>query len=251
MTTATQTQIRRDTATNLGAATPAVGELGYDTTNKRLVVGDGATAGGNKVCMAKDVQNQTFAYSTVGGTADAITLTNVPAFGSLIAGQKIRFRATADNTTAVTIATDGLTAKALKYMINGALTALPAGAIKSGAIIEASYDGTQYQLISGINPPLGSSTVFGPVQVDNTTITSSGGVISSAGNIMTALGVGSIVLAHGFSRAAGATIAGSSLTTSTLQSGGGFTGPTDSLSGTWQALQTIVAGDVGLWQRTV
>ena len=45
---ANQVQIRRDTAGNLATSTPATGEVGYDTTNKRLVVGDGSTSGGIK-----------------------------------------------------------------------------------------------------------------------------------------------------------------------------------------------------------
>src|SRR5262249_27461738 len=113
MTTATQTQIRRDTATNLNAATPASGELGYDTTNKRLVIGDGTTAGGNKVTMAKDHQNQTYVYPTVAGTANAITLTNSPAKTALAAGQKGTFKAGSNNTTGVTLNEDGLGAKNL------------------------------------------------------------------------------------------------------------------------------------------
>src|SRR4051812_17414765 len=100
--TTTQTQIRRDTATNLNAATPAEGELGYDKTNKRLVIGDGTTLGGIKIPSAKDVQNQTFDYATVGGTGNAITLTHTPPRTSYAAGQRSVFKATADSSTAVT-----------------------------------------------------------------------------------------------------------------------------------------------------
>lgn len=44
--TAVQVQTRRDTATNIAAATGAAGEVWVDTTNWRLVVNDGSTAGG-------------------------------------------------------------------------------------------------------------------------------------------------------------------------------------------------------------
>src|SRR4051794_21312829 len=118
MTTATQTQIRRDTATNLSAATPAEGELGYDKTNKRPVIGDGATLGGIKIPSAKDVQNQTFQYATVGGTANAITLTHSPARTAYAAGQRSVFKATADSSTAVTVDSDGLGTRNVKMMIN-------------------------------------------------------------------------------------------------------------------------------------
>lgn len=41
-----QVKHRRDTAVNIAAFTPAQGELIVDTTNNRVIVGDGATAGG-------------------------------------------------------------------------------------------------------------------------------------------------------------------------------------------------------------
>jgi hypothetical protein len=44
--TTTQLQLRRDTAANIGAITPAQGEPIYDVTNATLRMGDGATAGG-------------------------------------------------------------------------------------------------------------------------------------------------------------------------------------------------------------
>jgi hypothetical protein len=44
--TTTQLQLRRDTTANVGAITPAQGELIADITRKALVLGDGATLGG-------------------------------------------------------------------------------------------------------------------------------------------------------------------------------------------------------------
>ena len=41
-----QVKHRRDIAANIAAFTPAQGELIVDTTNNRIIVGDGATAGG-------------------------------------------------------------------------------------------------------------------------------------------------------------------------------------------------------------
>lgn len=41
-----QVKHRRDSAANIAAFTPAQGELVVDTTNNRVVVGDGSTAGG-------------------------------------------------------------------------------------------------------------------------------------------------------------------------------------------------------------
>jgi len=47
--TTIQRQLRRGTTSQIGAMTPAVGELIYDTARKGLAVGDGATAGGHVV----------------------------------------------------------------------------------------------------------------------------------------------------------------------------------------------------------
>ncbi len=47
--TTTQLQLRRDTTANVGAITPAQGEPIYDVTRKALVLGDGATLGGDCV----------------------------------------------------------------------------------------------------------------------------------------------------------------------------------------------------------
>jgi hypothetical protein len=143
--TTTQTQFRRDTAANIALATPTAGEPFYDTTNKRLGVGDGATAGGKPHASANDVQLQKFVFPTVGGTANAITLTNVPPVGALTSGLKQVFIATSTNTTSVTAAVDGLTAKTIKKMAFGALANLVAGDIVSGGVYEIIYDGTQFQ----------------------------------------------------------------------------------------------------------
>ncbi len=147
--TAKQVQIRRDTAANLAAATPAAGELGWDTTNEQLVVGNGSAAGGKKVAMAKNVQNQSFTYGTVGGTADVITLTCSPVVASYSNGLRLSFRATSTNTGAVTVNVDGLGAKNVYKMSSGTLTALSAGDIASGGIYDIVYDGTQFQLRTG------------------------------------------------------------------------------------------------------
>ena len=131
--TATQTQIRRDTATNLNAATPASGELGWDTTNKRLVGGDGTTAGGIKIPNAPDVQKQTFTAATVGGTGNAITLTHSPVVASYVTNLRTIFKATNDSSSAVTINVDGLGVKDAKYSLDNVLTAFSASTIlKSG-----------------------------------------------------------------------------------------------------------------------
>src|SRR5690348_5744141 len=144
--TTTQTQIRRDTAANIALATPAAGELFYDTTNKRTGVGDGSTAGGIPHVSALDLQKGNFIFSTVGGTANAITLTNSPPVMAYGGGLGLQFKATGTNSGAVTVNVDGLGTKNVYKLYNGTLQALSAGDIVSGAIYDITYDGTQFQI---------------------------------------------------------------------------------------------------------
>jgi hypothetical protein len=58
MATATQVQFRRGSATQVAAFTGAQGEAVVDTTNNRLVVQDGATAGGFASAKLADVLQQ-------------------------------------------------------------------------------------------------------------------------------------------------------------------------------------------------
>ncbi len=71
-------------------------------------------------------------------------------------------------------------------------------------------------------------------------------------SLMTPLGVGSIITAQngsGGSISAGGTTAASNLTPSRYH-GAGFISSGDTISGTWQALQTCANGDYIQWQRT-
>lgn len=151
---ATQLQLRRDTAADLGSATPVVGEPGVDTDNKRLVIGDGVRAGGIPHVNFLDLQSQDFTYCTVGGTADAITLAVSATEASLeayVAGTSLWFKATADNTGAVTFNVDGLGVKNGKKFVDGAVVDLEADDIRSGGLYHIVYDGTQFiaQLAGG------------------------------------------------------------------------------------------------------
>jgi len=92
------------------------------------------------------VQDSTLTYAgTVGGTADAITLTLVPAITAYAAGQSFSFIASDANTGAVTVNINSLGAKSITK--RGA-NALVSGDIPSGAMIHISYDGTRFQLDS-------------------------------------------------------------------------------------------------------
>lgn len=251
----TQTQIRRDTATNLNAATPVSGELGYDTTNKRLVVGDGSTAGGIKHASAKDIQNQSFTAATVGGTANAITLTCSPTVTSYATNLKVIFKPTSDSSSAVTLNVDGLGAKDAKYALDNVLTAFDATTIlKSGLYYEAVYDGTQFQILG-----IGKSSATAVTSI-TTSDGITGGPITSTGTISldtnNSAGVGAICMIQqstGGSLANGATVSGSSnMKFITISGSGTFGISGTSPSGTWRNIMGVAVANngIGLFIRT-
>lgn len=84
-------------------------------------------------------------WLTVSGTDALFAEPQNAAVPSYSTNQTFFFIATATNTSAVTINISGLGAKAI--LKNGA-TALIAGDIMAGAVIQISYDGTQFQLVS-------------------------------------------------------------------------------------------------------
>jgi hypothetical protein len=170
----TETKLRRDTSTNITAATPADGEPFYDQTNKRLGVGDGTTAGGIPHASAADVQKQSFKYASAGGTANALTLTLAPALAAYAAGVTTVFKATANNTGSATININGLGTRNLRKMLDGALTTLAADDIVSGGIYELYDDGTQMQLI---NPSPRSASAGSFVLLSTQTASSSASIV--------------------------------------------------------------------------
>lgn len=94
------------------------------------------------------IDQGTVSGGTVGGTADAITLANSPTVGAYAAGQRYLFRAGSANTTAVTLAVDGLAATALRWHD----TALVADDIAAGDLVLCVYDAStsRFQML---NPP--------------------------------------------------------------------------------------------------
>ena len=171
--TATQTQIRRDSSTNLNAATPASGELGWDTTNKRLRGGDGSTAGGIYIPNRFDIQGQSFLAVDSGGAANVQTMTLgtglIPT--AYAKYQRFVFKAGFTNTSSMTMNINALGAKAVKKMSTAGVVALTGGEVYAGQIYAIVYDGTDFMLESfpsasvssgmtllGVNTPSSSAT---------------------------------------------------------------------------------------------
>jgi len=131
--TAMSTAVMKDGQTVITANIPLAGF-------KLTGVGP-ATARTDAATLA-NVQDSTGVYvATVGGTADVITLTPSPAITAYAAGQTFRFIASGANTTNVTVAISGLTAKAIT---KDGTTALATGDIPSGAMVQITYDGTRF-----------------------------------------------------------------------------------------------------------
>lgn len=160
--TSTRVQVRRDTATNIAAAVPAEGEIGYDTTNKRLVVGDGAETGGIHVPSFKDVQNRKYDAAVAGGTADAITISTAKNPSSLAALQGVKIKIATTNTGAVTLQWGGLPATAVKKYSGTSKVDLSGGNLIAGKIYYFDFDGTDFVLFSegGSGVPAGVVSDF-------------------------------------------------------------------------------------------
>lgn len=148
--TSTQTQIRRDTGTNVAAFTGAEGEVIYDKTNKRLSLQDGATAGGILVPNYSDVQKQAFCGATAGGTANALTAAFTPPTVGESSLQKLTILCANTNTASATIAIDGRSACTLKKIKNGALSNLEAGDLFAGMAIDIIYIGSSNYLVTSL-----------------------------------------------------------------------------------------------------
>lgn len=149
------------------------------------ITGLGAGTDRTDAASLATIQDGTGIYvATVGGTADAITLTPSPAITAYAAGQAFYWIASGANTTAATLTVSGIAGGAKNFTKNGS-TALVAGDIPSGALIGARYDGTRFQLIS-----LGAATVPAGAALLST-YTTAGDIVQATGSGAVArLGIG-------------------------------------------------------------
>jgi hypothetical protein len=83
--------------------------------------------------------------ASVGGTANAITLAPIPTISAYSAGQRFSFPAQSNNTSAVTIATNGLSARALRYADG---TALTGSELLAGGVYDIEDNGSYYVLMN-------------------------------------------------------------------------------------------------------
>jgi len=91
------------------------------------------------------IQDGTAKYVTTGGAANAYTATMSPTVTAYVAGQTFRLKASFSNTGSATLSVDSLGAKTIKTRNGGVLGV---GAIYSGDVIEVTYDGTDFYLMT-------------------------------------------------------------------------------------------------------
>jgi len=110
--------------------------------NKITGLADGSAA--DDSATIGQVQGNTFAMLGAVSGADTITATASPPITAYATGQTFRFVSAGANTGAVTLNLNSLGAKAVT---KAGATALDAGNIPSGAVVEVVYDGTRFQLL--------------------------------------------------------------------------------------------------------
>jgi hypothetical protein len=131
----------------------------------------------------------------VGGTADAITLTPIPPATAYAAGQTFRFVASGANTGAVTVNVSSLGVKAVTK--NGT-TALVAGDIPSGTMVQITYDGTRFILNhpgTQYVPLVGNSAVTGNVDITGAVTVSDDLTVSQDLTVANGLRVSTVMIA--------------------------------------------------------
>ena len=156
----TQVKRRRGTAAENAAFTGAQGEMTYMTDTKRLAVHDAVTAGGAIFLNADDIAKNVGQSGTVGGSANAITLTNAVPVKSYANGLEILIKPTANNTGATTVDVDGLGTVNLEKMVAGVSTALAANDLRNGVFSKAIHDGTRFQLQTGGGASISNRQIF-------------------------------------------------------------------------------------------
>ena len=94
---------------------------------------------------ASAVQNSTHTYAVDAEASDSYAITLSPAITAYADGQEFTFKANTLNTGAASLNVNGLGAKTIKKNHDQDLVT---GDVEAGSILEVSYDGTVFQLLS-------------------------------------------------------------------------------------------------------
>jgi hypothetical protein len=92
-----------------------------------------------------DIQNATHTYAEDAEASDAYAIVLDPVLTAYASGQTFIFKANTANTGASSLNVDGLGAKTLKKLTDQDTAT---GDIEAGSIVEVTYDGTNFQIIS-------------------------------------------------------------------------------------------------------
>lgn len=143
----TQVQIRGTTQATQEGRTLVTRELDVNTTDNRLAVHNGSTAGGVPIPNWIDTQNQEYTYAAASGT-NTITASYNKNPTAYATGQRFTFKAAATNTGSATLNINSLGAITIKKKdtASGTITTLSAGDIISGGIYTVFYDSTDFIL---------------------------------------------------------------------------------------------------------
>jgi hypothetical protein len=146
-----QVKRRRDTAANIAGFTPAQGELIIDTTNNRMIVGDGATAGGFPAAKLSEVLTGTTSLTQLAQGAN----------GAAIQYQVIEQTVTLSGAT--TTANVPIPANCIVFAVGTRVLTAVAGAPSFG--VGVSGNATQFG--GALNVALGSTNfgIIGPTGV--------------------------------------------------------------------------------------
>lgn len=171
MADAVQVQRRRGTAAQCDSMTPAEAEIIVDLTNDILRVGDGLRQGGHLIPNAAQIQNNAYVFANASGSQNNLSVNlSIPPAG-YASPLGFYFKASLNNTGAVTINVDGLGARSIVKMSSTGLIPLIANDIISGGIYYVIYDGTQFILInssaSSIILSPGSNVAHPPFSIEN------------------------------------------------------------------------------------
>lgn len=145
----TQVQIRGTTQSAQESRTLVGRELDINTTDWRLCVHNGTTAGGIKHVNCFDQQNSEFNYAVVSGTNALTASMRVTPIG-YIEGAVYVIKISANNTGSVTLNLNSLGAKTLRKFSNGISSNLEAGDLIAGMLVQVLYDGTYFQVVAGL-----------------------------------------------------------------------------------------------------
>lgn len=154
---------------NTGAVTLNVDGLGTKSITKAggIALDAGDILAGQIIEVAYDGTNfqllsaySLLDYATSTGSANAYVLTLAPALPALVAGRMLTFKANFANTGAATLNVNGLGAKSIKRVSSD----IGAGNIQAGQIVTVIYDGTNFQLLTCIDP-VASETAAGIVKL--------------------------------------------------------------------------------------